>query len=167
MLNSDHQTRSANCYFARPPERLVLDGSRLWLMGVIHEEWRFFNDAACLYREILGAHLADYAVQELDRFVNTLGRCALCPLKAFPPGVRHICRDEVLLLGLVSAIQHGDDPSTQTCLNALTCPGRCEEAAMAAASFAIMLRSAGQKLACIPLSAIEDILVKSGSVTVH
>ncbi len=157
----------SGCYFARPAERLVLEGCRLWSAGSYTGRDSFRESARLLYEELLDLPRGRLALAELSAFVAVLGRCASCPLKGFAPGVHHVTRDEVLLLGLLAGIQHGDDPVVSACLDKLACANRCEEVAMAAASFAITLRSFGQRLAPIPLPVVEDILVRSRSVTIH
>ena len=155
------------CYFARPAERLVLEGCRLWSAGAYTGRDSFRETARLLYEELLDRPRGRLALAELSAFVSVLGQCAACPLKGFAPGVHHVTRDEVLLLGLLAGIQHGDDPVISACLDKLSCASRCEEVATAAASFAITLRSFGQRLAPIPLHVVDDILVRSRSVTIH
>ena len=43
--------------------------------------------------------------------------CAACPLRSFPFGAHHVCRDECVALGLIAALQHDD-------------PGRCRTSAL-------------------------------------
>jgi len=163
---------SIETYFAGSAGRLVLEGCRLWTLaqgagrqGLGREQ--SLERAWSPYGEILQEREALAARDELARFAGVLGRCAACPLRTLSPGRRNLTRDEALILGLISGIQHDDEAVTQACLDALTCKARCAEVESAAAMFAVTLRGLGQNLFHIPLHAIEDILARSGSVTLH
>lgn len=149
-------------WLARPAERLVLEGCRR--LTSPHGGW---EPALELYRDLMGGKAGEAVLVELVRFLAVLGPCAQCPLKAFPAGSNHLTRDEALIMALVAGIQHGDEQVTETCLTSLACANRCREVEAAAANFAIVLRSFGQRLMPIPLPAVEDILVRSRSVTLH
>lgn len=164
---SRHDAPSMRCYFARAPEKLVLDGSRLWQSGSSLDADSGRSAVAALYREILDRRAADFAAEALSNFLSSLSRCAGCPMASFPPGTHHLTRDEVLLLGLVAGIQHGDEMAVKACLEIMTCPARCEEVSSAAANFALTIRSLGHCLMPVPVHAIEDVLVRSRSVTIH
>ena len=97
------------CYFERPPERLVLEGYRRWLAGYDSGSVTPWEMTQALYEELLGAAEGRRVLAELSHFVRTLRQCAACPLRSFPFGAHHVCRDECLALGLIAALQH-DDP---------------------------------------------------------
>ena len=84
-------------------------------------------------------------------FVEALKQCAACPLSAFRPDDQCLSRDELLVLSLVSALQHGDDETTVLAASTLTCPGRVHETIHAAAGFAMLLKVSGAIL--LPVSA--------------
>lgn len=146
----------AERYFNRPPERLVLDGYRYWTFGFMAGEMDSWQAAWGLYSSTLGAQNGRAALDALSNFVKTLGICAACPLRMFKQGSPHICRDETLVLGLISAIQYGDDVATEFCLKHLSCATRCEEVSAAAANFALTLKALDTLLAPIPLQIIEN-----------
>lgn len=151
----------AERYFNRPPERLVLDGYRYWTFGFMAGEMESWQDAWCLYSKTLGAKNGRAALEALSNFVKTLGACAACPLRIFKQGSPHICRDETLVLGLVSAIQNGDKAAIELCLSHLSCATRCEEVSVAAANFALILKALDTVLAPIPLPVIENAVLLS------
>lgn len=155
------QNGNADAYFARPAERLVLEGYRHWTYGVAMGDLQAWQQAADLYRDFLGGKDSMAAVQALSDFVSTLGRCAICPLKSFESGTRHICRDEVLVMGLIAGIQNQDDEATSLCLTELTCETRCDEVALAAGSFALVLRGLDKILLPIPALVVREILGRS------
>jgi hypothetical protein len=155
------------CYFERPAEKLVLEGYRHWTAGFDTGSVVPWEMAWSLYSDILGGADARIALAQLSCFIRTLGRCVHCPLRAFPFGARHICRDECLTLGLVAANQHRDARSAELCLGGLVCAPRAREVGEAAADFASALSGFGQRLLPIPPGAIEDILARSGRKTVH
>ena len=66
-----------------------------------HEHW---EQAVDLYLDIPGLRGSKAAVYGLSELVGALGRCAICPLNMFETGSSHICRDEVLVTGLIAGI---------------------------------------------------------------
>lgn len=159
------------CYFERPAEKLVLEGYRHWTAGYDTGSVVPWEMAWGLYSGILGSSNARIALAELSHFIRTLGRCAHCPLRAFPFGAHHICREECLTLGLIAANQYGDAQAAELCLGALACAPRLREVGEAATDFAATLSRFEQKLLPIPAGVIEDILMRartpSGHGTVH
>lgn len=155
------QTGESAAYFARPPERLVLEGYRHWTFGAATGSREAWQRAAGLYRDIIGEQRSAAAVHALSDFVSTLGRCASCPLKTFESGSHHVCRDEVLVMGLIAGIQNHDRAAAELCLTELSCAARCDEVAMAAGSFALVLRGLDKTLLPIPAHVVRDILARS------
>jgi hypothetical protein len=155
------------CYFERAPEKLVLEGYRRWMAGFDTGSVAPWETAWGVYAEVLGPVEARRALAELSFFVRTLRQCAACPLRTFPFGAHHICRDECMTLGLIAALQHGDTPVAEKCLGAITCPAMVQPAGEAASAFAQTLMDFEQHLLPIPLAAIEDVLARSGRTTIH
>ena len=79
----------------------------------------------------------------------------------FASGSSHICRDEVLVMGLIAGIQNNDEEAASLCLTELSCATRCDEVALAAGSFALVLRGLDKHLLPIPASVLRDILARS------
>jgi hypothetical protein len=146
------------CYFDRTAEKLVLEGYRRWAVGFETGSVISWEMAYGLYSELLGARNGNRALSELSFFVRTLRHCALCPLKTFPFGSHHVCREECLTLGLIAGLQNCDMVAARTCLNAMACPSRQEEVENAAITFAETLVELDQVLLPIPKSAIDDII---------
>ena len=160
--------RNDGCYFERPPERLVLEGYRHWLAGYDSGSVTPWEMTQALYEELLGAAEGRHVLAELSHFVRTLRQCAACPLRSFPFGAHHVCRDECVALGLIAALQHDDPGAADVCLSAIACPARTADVAEAAACFAAALAGARHYLLPIPRSAIEDVLSRSSAQrTVH
>lgn len=158
----------AGAYLDRMPERLVLEGYRHWTAGYQTSSVVPWELAWRLYDGLLGTEEAKHALAELAHFVRVMVQCASCPLRSFPSGARHLCREECLALGLVAGVQHSDDLTVGRCLNALTCPRRCEAIALAAGSFAITLKSMNQLLLPIPASVIDEVTARGGrNDTIH
>ncbi len=67
----------------------------------------------------------------------------------------------MLVLGLISGIQNRDEAAVETCLTELTCPTRCDEVALAAGSFALLLHGLDKMLLPIPVHVVRDILNRS------
>lgn len=153
-------------YLSRPPERLVLEGYRHWTKSVVTASPVPMDDAHDLYRDLLGAALCKPAFIAMADFVHTLGVCAKCPLHMFATNTPDICTDETLILGLISGIQNGADDTVELCLNRLSCSSRCDEVAMAAGSFALILKGARKTLIPIPAAVITSVLARQKSMTV-
>lgn len=151
-------------YVARPAERLVLEGYRRWSRGSSPASPNPLADVDALYRDNLGARDIRPAVAALCDFVGTLGLCAKCPLRVFEAGSRHICRDETLVLGLIAALQHGDERTADACLRALACPERCDPVAMAAGTFAFVLKGFERTLVPIPEATIRAVLARTPAI---
>lgn len=159
-------------YFERTPEKLVLEGYRRWMAGFDTGSVAPWETTWQLYSGLLGAADGRRVVGELSYFVRTLRQCAACPLRSFPFGAHHICRDECLTLGLIAGMQHDNRPAAELCLSAMSCPARCDEVGGAALSFAQALAGLDQHLLPIPHTAIEDILNRGpqsnfGRATLH
>jgi hypothetical protein len=152
-LNGDN-----GCYFDRPPEKLVLEGYRRWTAGFETGCVTPWEMAWALYAETLGPVEGRHVLTELSHFTRTLWRCAACPLRAFPFGAHHLCREECLTLGLIAGLQNGDGAAADVCLNTIACRQRQGDVVEAAASFAAALGDRGQRLLPIPMAVIEDIL---------
>ena len=148
----------AESYFRRLPERLVLEGYRSWAMGYTSGNTDHWNEVWNLYAKELGPKDGRHALNALMSFMKKTAICAKCQLRMFKAGSAHICRDEALILCLISSIQGGDDAASALCLSNLTCQNRCREVAMEAANFALVLRALKQTLLPIPKQAIENIL---------
>lgn len=151
-------------YLNRPGEHLVLEGYRHWTTGIIcGEPAVYWKKTWNLYAEKLGASEGRLALSALSRFVRTLGHCAGCPLKTSPVGCQYLCRDEVMILGLLSGLQHNEETTIALCLDGLVCPKRCEEVLLAAEILATTLRTLGKTLLPVPSGTIKAILTDSVS----
>jgi len=155
------------CYFERTPERLVLEGYRRWLAGFETGSVAPWELAFSLYSELLGPSAGRRAMSELSHFVRTLRQCAACPLRSFPFGAHHVCREECITLGLIAAIQHGQEETARLCLDAVACRPLQKSVGEAAGGFAETLSDLDQQLLPIPQSAIEDVLSRAGRMTIH
>ena len=154
-------------YFERQPEKLVLEGYRRWMAGFDTGSVAPWELTFSLYTGLLGSEHGRRALAELSHFVRTLRSCAACPLRSFPFGAHHVCRDECLTMGLVAALQHDDRDAARACLGAMTCPALGGDLAKAALGFAETLADLDQVLLPIPRQAIEDILNRATRATIH
>ncbi len=152
---------SSERYLHRPSEYLVLEGYRHWSSGVITGNYSHWESAWNLFAVKLGVEEGRLALNALTKFTKTLGLCATCPLKTSPIGCNSLCRDEVLILGLLSGIQHGEETTVTLCLDGLTCPSRCEEVLIAAETLATTFRSLGKLLMPVPARTIKAILTEN------
>lgn len=157
-LMIEHIHNTEHPYLTRPPERLVLEGYRHWTKSVVTSSPAPMDDASDLYRQLLEPRFARPAFVAMADFVHTLGLCAKCPLHMFATNTPNICTDETMILGLIAGIQNGDDEAVELSLDTLSCATRCDEVAMAAGSFALILKGASKTLMPIPASVLTTIL---------
>lgn len=156
------------CRFECAAEQLVLFGYRNWSYGYRHHSEIHIQESWALHTKYLnGTSEAKEVLDALIIFVNALSECATCPLRSKPTEQHSVTREEGLILGLISAIQNGDDQVTETCLNHLTCTSRCWELSHAAERYAVTLRALNQKLQPIPMSLIEQLLYTQPISTIH
>lgn len=152
-------------------ESMVLKGVRHWARGQATCSTVPWTAAQHIYRRALGDAMGEEAIIALARFVNVIGRCAICPLRVYPARSSQLSRDEALILGLISAIQNGDDATTQFCLEHLCCAVLCEDVANAASVFAFTLKAFRKTLRPIPQSTLERVVESTaesaGPVTRH
>lgn len=151
------QAAVARQYLRREPESLTVGGYRNWLSGIANNEPRYWRQVWHAHVSTLGPTVGSHAVQSLSSLVQCLGSCAVCPLRFLPPETDSLCRDECLLLGLISAIQHGDDESLHLSASALACARQGRDILAPAGQYAISLKCAGRVLLPVSAEAINDI----------
>ena len=156
LVNNLFETSSH--YFERQPEKLVLEGYRHWTSGFETGSVIPWEMAWTIYTQELGLKNAKRAITELSHFIRTLHFNAACQLKAFPYGSMHICREECLLMGLISALQNGDDTTRDACLDALATGSRVEQVKQAAQDYAQTMAELDQVLLPIPHYAVAGII---------
>lgn len=166
MLVQNRFTNSSH-YYERQAEMLVLEGYRHWSAGFETGSVIPWEMAWTTYSQQLGLGAAKRAITELSHFIRSLHFCSLCQLKAFPFGSTHICRDECLLLALVSALQNSDDYSADSCLEAMVSPNRLSEVKTAARDYAQVMSELKQILLPIPHQAIASIISPHHSHSFH
>jgi hypothetical protein len=154
-------------YFERQAEKLVLEGYRHWTAGFETGSVIPWEMAWTIYTKELGLAKAKRAVTELSHFIRTLHFNAACRLKAFPYGSTHICREECLLLGLISALQNNDDTTRDVCIDALVCDGRVGEVLEAALDYAQAMTELNQILLPVPHYAVACLLSPKGHQIFH
>ncbi|MEW7009048.1 hypothetical protein [Lentilitoribacter sp. EG35] len=158
----------STCRFECSAEQLVLFGYRNWSYGYRHHSETHIQESWALHTKHLdNISQAKEVLDALILFVNALSECASCPLRSKPTDQHSVTREEGLILGLISAIQNGNDHVAETCLNQLTCASRCWELSHAAERYAITLRALNQKLQPIPMSLIEQLLLSHQNVSIH
>ncbi|MEP6356618.1 MAG: hypothetical protein ABJ081_08045 [Hyphomicrobiales bacterium] len=148
---------SASKYLGKMPETLVLKGYRYWSLGIATQDADLWNKAWNLFATKVQKESAKACMHALIIFIKTLGVCATCPLKTLQPACEELCRDECLVLGLISGFQHGNDEAVDFCLKTLSCPKKYDEIAFAAGEFAFTLKAAGFLLIPISTDTLIDI----------
>lgn len=157
-----------SCRFECSAEQLVLFGYRNWSYGYRHHSEIHIQESWALHTKHLNnTSEAKEVLDTLILFVSALSECASCPLRSKPTEQYSVTREEGLILGLISAIQNGDDHVAETCLTQLTCASRCWELSHAAERYAVTLRALDQRLQPIPMSLIEQLLYPKPNVSIH
>ena len=151
----------AAAYLRRQPENLVVNGYRNWIAGLAHADSRYWDAALSAHAKALGPTNGQVALDAMASLVRRLGACATCPLRFYKPDAGHLCRDECLVLGMVSGAQHGDENLLVQSAKLLTCSDACVGVIDSASTYAAILLGQSQRLAPIPLSAISDIDLRS------
>ncbi len=144
-------------YLARAPEYLVLHGYRCWTRGAAMASRDPWIEAERLYRDMLGERSGRAALDALADFVGTTGLCARCPLRMLRPGAKALCRDEALVLGLVSGLQNGDEAASGFCVSALAEDRVAGHVGAAASTYALLLKSCGRRLLPVPVEILRGV----------
>lgn len=161
ISNPNSQECPAKGYLERPPEGLTVNGNRNWAAGFMTKTDRHWEQCRQKFISILGKHDGLLAANALGNFVRSLGYCATCPLKCYAPGSGHLNADECMILGLISAIQHGDEEAMQESVNALSCRSKCAQIISPAGEYAMIMKSAGSLLLPIPAPVLAEIYLNS------
>lgn len=90
---------------ARPAERLVLFGLRGWLAGYETGDIACWEAVWNEHARTLSPRLAKPVVTELSALVRSLRSEACRTVAFYPPACRMMCRDECLVLGLLTGCQ--------------------------------------------------------------
>lgn len=148
----------ASRYLARTPESLVVGGYRAWLHFAIEQNASCLDGIRDRFDHHLGRSTALVAMAGLESMIRQLGTCAGCPLRCFCQGSQHLCRDECLILGLISGLQNGEDESAYLSAGNLSSEARAPEVVASAGEFAMALKFAGQQLLPIPVDTVHWII---------
>lgn len=155
-------------YKNRPSEYFVLEGYRHWSAGVVTGDYSYWEIVRDLFEFKLGDSDGQLVLGAVTRFAKAMGLFSVCPLQSSHVGCHSMCRDEVLMLGLVSGIQHEDETAIALCLDALVQPQRFEEVVCAATVLSSTLSSLEKHLLPVPTRTIRAILTGSLSTnTLH
>ena len=152
----------------RSAESLVLDGYRHWTTGLIEQDQNYMEQAVARYKAVVGQLKGLLLYDALMQFTCALGKCARSTLSTCEIGCVSVCRDEALILGLLSGLQHQDETAITLCLDGLISRPRFDEFLKAAEVFAWTLRDVDETLLPIPAPTIKAILIdQTNSNTIH
>lgn len=165
MICNETANCSAEKWLSRTPEALVVNGYREWMHGVVRSDKTHWKQAHNLHIHQLGIERGRAASIALVQLIDTLGKCASCPLRFYPSGSEHLCRDECLYLGMISSVQHGDDDAQKVSVETLACPLKGLRLLAAAANYATHLKSAGIVVTPIPADRLTTTFSVSAKTT--
>lgn len=144
-------------YLDRKGERLVVQGFRHWLSGYEFGDVACWEQAWTLFTEETGAVNAGALVTHLHFWVKAIRERATDPVRCLTCQCRYLCREECLCVGMIAALQHGDEESAALCANTLV-GGKIEEVITAARQFAKLLSENGARLLEVPPHVILSIV---------
>ncbi|MDZ7824042.1 MAG: hypothetical protein U5K75_08365 [Ahrensia sp.] len=163
----------ATRYLARDPESLVLSGYRGWLAFAADRDISKLEAIWNEFSKKLDHKCALMAMSGLENLIRKMGVCAQCPLRFHCQGTKNLCRDECLMLALISSLQNGDEESAYLSASTLTSTTSAKgaiEVLASATEFAMALKLGGKQLLPIEAGAVRWIIEKSPnpeSATVH
>lgn len=144
-------------YLDRKGERLVVQGFRHWLSGYEFGDTACWEQAWSLFTDELGAVNAGALVTHLHFWVKAIREKASEPVRCLTCQCRYLCREECLCVGMIAALQHGDEASAALCAGALV-GGRADEVIATARQFASLLIENGACLLEVPPHVIISIV---------
>jgi hypothetical protein len=110
-----------------------------------------------LYTDELGAVNAGALVSHLHYWVKAIREKAAEPVRCLTCQCRYLCREECLCVGMIAALQHGDEASAALCAGTLV-GGRADEVIATARKFASLLIENGARLLEVPPHVIVSIV---------
>jgi predicted Zn-ribbon and HTH transcriptional regulator len=144
-------------YLDRKGERLVVQGFRHWLSGYEFGDVACWEQAWTLFTQETGAVNAGALVSQLHYWVKAIRERAIDPVRCLTCQCRYLCREECLCVGMISALQHGDEESAALC--AATLVGeKADDVIAAARQFAKLLNDNGARLLEVPSHVIISII---------
>ncbi len=144
-------------YLDRKGERLVVQGFRHWLSGYEFGDVACWEQAWSLFTEELGAVNAGVLVSHLRDWVKAMRERSAEPIRCLTCQCRYLCREECLCVGIIAALQHGDEASAALCAGTLV-GGRADEVITTARQFAALLMGNGARLLEVPSLVIVSII---------
>jgi hypothetical protein len=144
-------------YLNRKGERLVVQGFRHWLSGYEFSDVACWEQAWSLFTDELGAVNAGVLVSHLHYWVKTIREKAAEPVRCLTCQCRYLCREECLCVGMIAALQHGDEASAALCAGTLV-GGKADEVIATARQFASLLTENGARLLKVPPHVIISIV---------
>lgn len=155
----------AATFLKRPPEGLTVRGYRTFAIAHVNGSCSASGVSEDICRAQFAKHLGErsgqLAYHALGSLVHNLGVCATCPLRTYAPDSHHLGKDECLLLGLISAIQYGDEDAMYVSIEALSCSQKCNLIIGPAAEYASIMKSSGSILLPISADMIAEIYARS------
>ena len=144
-------------YLDRKGERLVVQGFRHWLSGYESGDVARWEQAWSLFTDELGAVNAGALVSHLHYWVKAIREKASEPVHCLTCQSRYLCREECLCVGMIAALQHGDEASAALCASTLV-GGRADEVIATARLFATLLIENGARLLEVPSHVIVSVV---------
>lgn len=147
--------------FSYRPERLVVSGLRCTMAGYDLGDPECWNCLWDIYVAEIGSATTRRLMGELQYWIRGVRSAADHSLTYYPMGCRHVCRDECLLLSLLSALQHKDEGCTDCALRALctrTDKMQVQSIRDSSRAFASALLDAGEVLLPVPLPVLQTIV---------
>lgn len=145
------------------PDSLILEGYRRWCTWHVTKDDAQWEIARNRFVNFFGSREGLYVIALLSELNNKICACARCPLNRRPINCNALCLHEVLILGLISGIQHDDETAVTLCMDELVSQARFEEVYYAAQILATILQSLERTLFPVPAETIRHMLTQNVS----
>ena len=140
------------CPLERAPERLVIEGLRLWMAGYETLDVACWDQAWTLFAKELGGREGRRAFGEFIHWAKTLRTVSPSGLNVFPCRCRRLSVDEFHAAAMIAALHNNAPKQARASAYALAGPGGLNAANEAATSFADVLQELNQRLMPFPES---------------
>jgi len=157
----------APAYLERVPEKLVVEGFRSWIAGYQTGDIARWDEVWNLFATTLGSSDGRLALNLLSEWVKSIWLWHTEPVRIFPPGCLHICRDECLAAATIAACQNDDPEALRYCLERMGGVAGSIEVLEASVAFANGLRGMDQRLLRVPCPVLRQLLEQPKRTAYH
>ncbi|MEO0328248.1 MAG: hypothetical protein AAF217_06565 [Pseudomonadota bacterium] len=157
--------RDADIHDTHTPERvaekLILEGYRRWCAWIVTRDDFHWEVTKRHFVSALGNRDGSYALGLFAEFATRLKLSTQRSLFSRPCNCESLCFQEVLLLGLLSGIQHDDGTAVALCLDGITGNSNHDELYPASEALAQFLYASEKEFFPIPANTIKSVITET------